>query len=77
LKPPSGLGSCGARLLTTIGEQSGRVRITYERSDEAGVVLAIDVMTGRSVSAMLMGLPSHGLIGVGGRRRAAACSRSI
>ena len=59
LKPPSGLGSWGARLLTTIGEQSGSVRVTYDRSEDAGVVLKIEVMSGRSVSAMLMGLASH------------------
>jgi len=42
-------------LLTTIGEQSGSVRVTYARNGDAGVALTIEVMTGRSASAMLMG----------------------
>src|SRR2546427_4846613 len=72
LKPPSGPGSYGARLLTTIGETSGSVRVTYARTDDAGVVLRIEVMRGRSVSAMLMGFPPHGGIDTGGRHRLAA-----
>ena len=35
-KPPSGRGSCGARLATTIAELCGRVRMTYARIDVPG-----------------------------------------
>jgi hypothetical protein len=43
------------------------VRVTYARTDDAGVVLRIEVMRGRSVSAMLMGfLPMAMSMPVGG-----------
>src|ERR1700682_2294401 len=56
-KPPSGRGSWGARLATTIAELCGSVRVTYPRIEVPGRRLSTLCMNGLSgiVTVMAMG----------------------
>src|SRR5712691_10374427 len=56
-KPPSGRGSCGPRLLTTITELCGRVRVTYARIEDPGRRLSTLLMNGLSLT---LSIPTHG-----------------
>src|SRR4030081_2822599 len=51
-KPPSGLGSCGPRLLTMITELLGRVRVTYARIEDPGLRLSTLCMNGLSITIL-------------------------
>src|SRR5256712_13766946 len=77
---PSGRGSCGARLLTTIAEWWGSVRDTYALIEPPGRRRSTLLMKGLSApsSSIYVGVgPGDGLVGGGGVGDGVGCGDGL